>query len=63
MQCVRPVSAHTLALLTDTIFSVSPQMQLSMKTKSEWRRRTFLLTFQPMEINTLHFTHLHLAAS
>lgn len=35
MQCVRPVSAHTLALLADPIFSVSSQMQMSMKTKPE----------------------------
>lgn len=34
MQCVKkPVSTHTIALLADIIFSVSPQMQMSMKTK------------------------------
>lgn len=63
MQCVKPVSTDTIALLADAIFSVSSQMKMSMNAKLG-EKRTFLLTFRPMEVNiSLFFTHLHLAAS
>lgn len=42
MQCVKSVSAHTLASLTDNTFSVSPQTQMSMKSHQDKKKEIFI---------------------